>query len=105
MAWGLPVVAASLDKLIADAIERSASGNIMQMLAIAGSNPLQMELPDEGALMALRALCDALSVPITTDDTLMNFIVEETEAFFHGQGNAASAAQAVQRRAWPYLNE
>ena len=101
---GLPVVAATLDKQIDEAIERSASGNFMQMMSM-GGNPIQILLPDEDILMELRALCDTLSAPSITDDTLMGFIVEETSAFFAGQIDAQSAAQAVQRRAWSYLNE
>jgi len=102
---GLPVLATALDKLIDEAIERSASGNFMQMMAMGGGNPIQIELPDEAILLAMRSLCDTLSVPSIVDDTLLGFIVEETAGFFNGQGDAQSAAQAVQRRAWSYLNE
>lgn len=102
---GLPVVAESLDKLIEDAIERSTSDNIKMMISFDGSNPIEIVFPDEQTLTELRALCDTLSYPITADETLLGFIIDETESFFKGQVGAQAAAQAVQQRAWTYLNE
>ncbi len=103
---GLPTVAASLDKQFADALTRSQGGKKMMMaFSIDGSNPINLKQPDEAVLNTLRTLCDTLNVPVRADETLLGFIIEETEAFFAGSITAQEAAQAVQQRAWAYLNE
>ncbi len=103
---GLPTVAASLDKQFEDALARNQGGKKMMMaFSIDGSNPIQIKQPDETVLNTLRTLCDTLNLPVHTDETLIGFIVEETEQFFAGSITAQEAAQAVQQRAWAYLNE
>ncbi len=102
---GMPTVAASLDQQFADALERIQGGKMVGMFAMPGMNPIEVNQPDETTCQKLRALCDTLNVPIRTDETLLGFIIEETEAFFAGSITAQDAAQAVQQRAWAYLNE
>jgi ABC-type glycerol-3-phosphate transport system substrate-binding protein len=103
---GLPTVAASLDKQFEDALTRSQGGKKMMMaFSIDGSNPIHLTQPDEAVLNTLRTLCDTLNQPVYTDETLIGFIVEETEPWFAGSITAQDAAQAVQQRAWAYLNE
>jgi ABC-type glycerol-3-phosphate transport system substrate-binding protein len=103
---GMPTVAASLDKQFADALTRNQGGNkAVMMFSMAGSNPIEAKQPDEAVLNKLRTLCDTLNMPVHTDETLIGFIVEETEPFFAGSITAQEAAQAVQQRAWAYLNE
>lgn len=102
---GLPTVTASLDKLIADAKERSKSDNIMMMISTGSGNPIEMKQPGEAAWDALRAICDTLNQPCIPDRTLYGFLVEETAAFFEGQDTAHDAALALQQRASAYLNE
>ncbi len=100
---GLPVASASIDKLFADALERSQTGT--QMFMIPGGVTMEIVQPDEAAWNALRLLCDELDTPATIDETLMDFILSETENFFEGRASAADAAYALQQRAWFYLNE
>ncbi len=106
---GLPTVAASLDKQFADALERNVEGGDgmtkVAMFALPGMNPIEIKQPGEATWQNLRALCDKLNVPVRADETLLGFITEETEAFFAGSITAQEAAQAVQQRAWAYLNE
>ncbi len=103
---GLPTVAASLDQQFADALARNQGGKKMvAMFALPGMNPIEVNQPDETTCQNLRALCDTLNIPIRADETLLGFITEETEAFFAGSITAQDAAQAVQQRAWAYLNE
>ena len=103
---GLPTVASSLDKQIEDALARSKGGKKMvTMFALPGTNPIDIKQPDEATWQKLRALCDQLAVPVRADETLLGFIIDETEAFFAGSITAKEAAQAVQQRAWAYLNE
>ena len=103
---GLPTVAASLDKLFEDALARNQEGTKMvTMFAVPGANPIDIKQPDEATWQELRALCDTLAVPVRIDETLLGFIVDETEPFFAGVITARQAAQAVQQRAWAYLNE
>lgn len=102
---GLPTVAPALDALIQEAVERSQNKDIMMMFSIAGGNPVQVVQPDEATLDKLRALCDALNTPIQTDETLIGFILDETQGFFSGSGTAEDAARAIEQRAWAYLNE
>ncbi len=100
---GLPVVVSSLDKLFADSLERSTGGT--QMFMIPGGVSMEITQPDEAAWDALRALCDAMDTPMTVDETLMDFMLTETEGFFAGRTSARDAAYALQQRAWFYLNE
>ncbi len=100
---GLPVAKASLDKLFADAVERSQTGT--QMFMIPGGVTMEIVQPDEAAWDALRQLCDEVDTPATIDETLMGFMIAETENFFEGRTSAADAAYALQQRAWFYLNE
>ena len=103
---GLPTVAASLDKQFDDALARNQGGKKMvAMFALPGMNPIEAKQPDEQICQKLRTLCDQLNIPVRTDETLLHFITDETEAFFAGSITAQAAAQAVQQRAWAYLNE
>lgn len=106
---GLPTVAASLDKQFADALERNkdlgGGKKMVAMFALPGMNPIEVKNPDDATWQNLRVLCDKLNVPVRADETLLGFITEETEAFFAGSITAQEAAQAVQQRAWAYLNE
>jgi hypothetical protein len=64
-----------------------------------------MKQPDERALASLRALIDTLDTQLIPDETLMGFIIEESEQFFEGRSDARTAASTIGRRAWSYLNE
>ncbi len=101
---GLPTVAPSLDKIIADAVERSQNSNAMMFMRM-GDSSITVEQPKEEDWNNLRAMCEALNVPTVADSTLMGFIVEETAAFFQGQKTAADTAKSLQQRANSYLNE
>ncbi len=106
---GLPAAAKSLDKLFADAIERSEEeGNAtigFAMMGGGGGLQMTMENPDAAAWNALRALCDTLDQPAVSDSTLMDFILAETGTFFDGKSDAATTGNAIQQRAFFYLNE
>ena len=103
---GLPTISDSLDVLFAAAIERTNNaGNLKMMFSMDGTNPIEMGQPSEDVLNRLRSLCDTLNTPGTMDETLLRFMVEETEAFFAGSISGEDAARAVRQRAWPYLNE
>ncbi|GHU68313.1 hypothetical protein FACS1894184_09980 [Clostridia bacterium] len=100
----LPSTVAELDDQFQSAIERSADGGAMRMGVPGGVN-IEIVQPSEEAWAALRALCNMVDTPVTVDETLMGFLVEETASFFDGREPAAQAAQAVQQRALYYLNE
>lgn len=102
---GLPTLAAAMDTLIAAKIEESKSVEIVSVITFGDDNNINLVQPDEDAWNALRALCDTLTTPIYQDDVLLGFIIEETAAFFDGSLTAEQAAQALQQRAWTYLNE
>ncbi len=101
---GLPTVGVSLDKLIADAVERGESGQFMMAMRV-GDNTIQAVQPDKAAWDAIRAACDKLDTPFISDTTLLNFIIEETLPFFEGKKSAADAAKSLQQRANSYLSE
>jgi len=104
---GLPTIGLALDALFAEAIERSesADSNMFIGMRMDGGATLTMSEPDRDTLAALRESCDALNAPIHVDETLMGFIIEETDRFFDGIGTAADAARAIEQRAWFYQNE
>ncbi len=103
---GLPTTNAALDKVFADAIERSEeSGGMVGRLGIPGGVSMEMKQPDQAAWEALEALAKSVNVPAAIDETLMAFIVEETAGFFEGRSTAQQAANALHQRAWFYLNE
>ena len=102
---GLPTVAATLDKLIADAKEMTKNSNMTMAIALPGSNPISLQQLDVAAWDAMRVLCGTLDQAYIDDPTLMRFIVEETAGFFEGYGSARDAAWTLQQRAVAYLNE
>lgn len=103
----LPTVASALDSYFDDAIERSndTGTNTISMMMMGGGATLSMEAMSETLLRHLRSLCDTVRTPVTIDETLMGFILSETERFFEGSGSAAEAAQAIEQRAWYYQHE
>ena len=102
---GLPTVSTSLDKLFADAVERSEADNIMGVVSFGEGNPIMMSFPKKDTLDRLRQLCDQLNTQVIPDATLMGFVEEESGAFFDGIVDVKSTAHAIVQRAWSYLNE
>lgn len=103
---GLPTTVNALDKLFDEAIERSeGTGNMRGAVSIQGGVSLQISQPTAEVWEAVRALCEIVDTPATMDETLLSFMLEETESFFDGQVSAAAAASALEQRAWFYLNE
>ena len=101
----LPATVSALNKMFDDAKERSERGEVRGMMMIPGGISLEMWEPDGAAWDALKALCLEVDTPATMDETLFDFILSETENFFEGWGSAADAGQAVEQRAFYYLNE
>ena len=61
-------------------------------------------LSDEEAA-SLLAYIESVTVSQYYDESLLNIIQEETEAFFKGDKSAAEAAEIIQSRAQVYINE
>lgn len=61
-------------------------------------------LSDEEAA-SLLAYIESVTVSQYYDESLLNIIKEETEAFFKGDKSAAEAAEIIQSRAQVYINE
>ena len=102
---GLPTVAAALDRVVSDAIERSESNDTRMRVGVPGGVTIDIVQPSREAWESLRTLCDTVNTPATVDETLMGLLVSETAGFFEGRQSAQDAAQAVEQRAWYYLNE
>jgi len=102
---GLPTVATTLRKLVADAKEMAKNNNRAMAVALPGSNPITLKQMDDAAWDAMLRLCDTLNQAYMGDPTLMGFMVEETAAFFNGYTSARDAARALQQRAMAYLHE
>lgn len=102
----LPTTVAALDSQFQDAKDRLDEDNMTVVsMRIPGGATLMMTQANEALLSDLRARCDTLNTPILTDETLLSFIIEETQRFFEGTGGAAEAAQGIESRAWLYQNE
>ena len=108
---GLPTVAASLDKLVENQIEiaanTSSQGGMMGFSLSGGGSPMSFSIsqPNEDTWRRFRAYCDELNQAQFVDETLMNFMVEETEKFFAGTKSAKDTANALQQRVAAYLGE
>lgn len=100
---GLSVTISMLDELFSQAIEWSQS--VGDGTFAMGGVTMEVTQPDDAAWKNLRTLCESVSTPAILDETLMAFIVSETEDFFAGRVSAATAAESLEQRAWFYLNE
>lgn len=104
---GMPTVAASLQKLIDTIKEANKPGSDTQMAVIIsdGTSAFEIGQPDNKTWDALYALLSQVNTPAVMDETLLRFMVEETAGFFEGQGDAQTAARALDQRAAAYLGE
>ena len=101
---GLPALSKVLDVLFEEAIEMSKNENMRAMLSFGGT-PIEMKQADERILNHIRELINLADERIVEDQTLIGFITEESAGFFENGGDAMAVADAVQQRAWSYLNE
>lgn len=101
---GLPTTVSAINQLFQDSIDRT-EGGARGMVMIPGGVSLEIWEPDEAAWNTLKAMCMEVDTPAIIDETLLEFILSETENFFDGRASAAEAGEAVEQRAWYYLNE
>lgn len=101
---GLPVTTDALDTQIANYERLRDEGGII-MVSSGDGNPIEVKQPQSHTWEKVRSLLMGAAQPYIPDSTLMGFIIEETEPFFSGQISAEQAAQALEQRAWSYMNE
>lgn len=104
MGEGLPTLADALDALFEDALARSRNENLRTMISFGGT-PIELKQPDEAILSRIRELINEANQQIQIDDTLIEFIGEESKNFFDGDQDASTVGVAIEQRAWSYLNE
>lgn len=104
---GMPTVTTSLQKLIDGYKEanKPASNLKMAMVISDGTSTFEIAQPDNQTWDELYALFSQVNTPAIMDETLLRFMVEETAGFFEGQGDAQTAARALDQRAAAYLGE
>ncbi len=96
-------VRAKLDTALEEAIERSRNNDAMHIIDDGVTRDLYEA--DEAFLLNLRAQMDLLTEAVDYDETIVQFILEETAPFFQGAVSAEEAARAIAQRAWLYVNE
>lgn len=98
-------VESKLDAMFARTIEMS-NDNSRNVLYIMEKDGVRIQkVPPEAFFREMRTSFNALSIPYYDDYTILSFIEEEMGALMDGTIAPAEAAQAIEQRAFLYMNE